>query len=515
MASTFFRSRELWPFYALGFALWFFFLATRNSVDLDLWGLLSFGELFRQTFPRFPTHDVFSYTAPGAPWIYHEWLSGVLFHALFDSFGSGSLFVLKIILVTGIFRLVYLTLAMQARNYPGEGPTLLLMATFGTALYLFLPSVLSTLRCHTFTFLGFALLLWSLEKLRLQNETRPLRWFPLAFLLWGNLHGGYVVAFPALAVYGLWFLSENRREAFKAVAASTGLCLLAAFINPYGYRLPLELASAWFHPRPHITEWGNVIRWSFQYGLWASGLIALWLGLGLWSWWRDRRAFPAVPILLALFGVEGWLHMKLLPLFLIAAMSLGPALPLQNLPLSVKPVLLKVLGWICMPLTLGAVAMQLWYLALAGLAVEVPGASARGATFHYPQGAAAFIKANHIRGNLWSTFEWGEYLMWTLHPDIRVSLDGRYETLYPETVFRHHQAFFQSPYRVENAFHYPTQLVLVPVTRRPVVERLLRDARLHPLYMDDVAVLFSTRKGDPVFTAPYPNPDATLDDYRH
>ncbi len=515
MASTFFRARELWPFYVLGFALWFFFLATRNTVDLDLWGLLSFGELFHRTFPAFPYRDVFSYTAPGAPWIYHEWLSGVLFYTLFDALGSGSLFALKVLLVVAIFRLVYLTMALQGRQNSDNTPTLLLMVSFGIALYLFLPSVLSTLRCHTFTFLGFALLLWSLETLRLKNDARPLRWFPLAFLLWANLHGGYVVAFPAMAVYALWFRSEQRRNEARAVLGCLGLCLLGMFINPYGYKLPLELASAWFHPRPNITEWGNVIHWSLHYGLWATGLIALWLGLALWAWLRERKSFPAVPLLLALYGVEGWLHMKLLPLFLIAVMSLGPSLPLWELPLDVKPALLKVLGWICMPLALAVVGMQLWYLTLAGMAVEVPGATSRTAVFHYPQGAVAFMRANHIRGNLWSTFEWGEYLMWTLYPEVRVSLDGRYETLYPESVFRQHQAFFQAPHRIDNAFKYPTGLLLVPVKRRALVEALLHEPRLHPLYMDEVAVLFSTRKADPVFSAPFPNPDTTLDDYRH
>ena len=68
----------------------------RNIADFDLWGVLSFGALIEQG--GFPRDDVFSYTAVGAPWIYHEWGSGVLFYRLLTTWGDASLFALKLAL---------------------------------------------------------------------------------------------------------------------------------------------------------------------------------------------------------------------------------------------------------------------------------------------------------------------------------------------------------------------------------------------------------------------------------
>jgi hypothetical protein len=44
--------------------------------------------------------------------------------------------------------------------------------------------------------------------------------------------------------------------------------------------------------------------------------------------------------------------------------------------------------------------------------------------------AAAQLLA--LRGRLWTTFNWGEYAIWHLGPDLRVSVDGRRETVYSD-----------------------------------------------------------------------------------
>jgi hypothetical protein len=41
-------------------------------------------------------------------------------------------------------------------------------------------------------------------------------------------------------------------------------------------------------------------------------------------------------------------------------------------------------------------------------------------------------------------FDWGEYAIWHLAPTIKVSLDGRRETVYSEAVLAEHRRFFNS-----------------------------------------------------------------------
>jgi len=45
------------------------------------------------------------------------------------------------------------------------------------------------------------------------------------------------------------------------------------------------------------------------------------------------------------------------------------------------------------------------------------------------------MKAADIRGNVATFFDWGEYLIWHLGPGVRVSIDGRRETVYSPVVY--------------------------------------------------------------------------------
>jgi hypothetical protein len=44
----------------------------------------------------------------------------------------------------------------------------------------------------------------------------------------------------------------------------------------------------------------------------------------------------------------------------------------------------------------------------------------------------------HVQGRLVTWFDWGEYAIWHLSPSVRVSLDGRRETVYSDVVLKHH-----------------------------------------------------------------------------
>jgi hypothetical protein len=47
------------------------------------------------------------------------------------------------------------------------------------------------------------------------------------------------------------------------------------------------------------------------------------------------------------------------------------------------------------------------------------------------------MKRAEVRGNVATFFDWGEYIIWHLSPNVRVSVDGRRETVYsPESYKR-------------------------------------------------------------------------------
>lgn len=56
----------------------------------------------------------------------------------------------------------------------------------------------------------------------------------------------------------------------------------------------------------------------------------------------------------------------------------------------------------------------------------------------YPVAAVRFLKLNNIKGNLLLPFDWGECAIWHLYHSCMVSIDGRFRTVYPESVIDDH-----------------------------------------------------------------------------
>jgi len=59
----------------------------------------------------------------------------------------------------------------------------------------------------------------------------------------------------------------------------------------------------------------------------------------------------------------------------------------------------------------------------------------------YPLEAIEFIKINKLSGNLLVPFNWGSYALWKLYPQCFVSIDGRYEEVYSDEVYKENMDF--------------------------------------------------------------------------
>lgn len=92
----------------LGIVALFLGIFSSSAADPDLWGYLAFGRLFWEK-GSFPYHDVFSYTPTKTIWIYHEWLTGIIFFPIYKIFGAGGLQLLKYLLGMTTVGLVYAT----------------------------------------------------------------------------------------------------------------------------------------------------------------------------------------------------------------------------------------------------------------------------------------------------------------------------------------------------------------------------------------------------------------------
>ena len=111
----------------------------------------------------------------------------------------------------------------------------------------------------------------------------------------------------------------------------------------------------------------------------------------------------------------------------------------------------------------------------------------------HPCGAVAFLKENHLAGNVFNPLWWGSYITWELYPAIRVSMDGRNISLFPDRLVVENFDFYlkdAATVDVETPLRYDTQLLMIPADS-PVLSRIDTDRRWRRIFRDGNAAVFA------------------------
>jgi hypothetical protein len=128
------------------------------------------------------------------------------------------------------------------------------------------------------------------------------------------------------------------------------------------------------------------------------------------------------------------------------------------------------------------------------LAEPRPAISADGRVLgsRHPCTAVAFLRENHLAGNVFNPLWWGSYLTWELHPAVRVSMDGRNISLFPDRMVVENFDFYlkdAATVDVDTPLRYDTRLLLIP-TDSPVLSRIETDRRWQQAFRDSDSALF-------------------------
>jgi len=211
------------------------------------WNLRDGAEILRTG--HVPRADAYSYTAAGAPYTDHEWLSQALMALAHRLGGMPGLELLAAAAVLGALALVYrLTV----------GPLMTRFVILAPALSV--ASCVWVLRPHLFSVLAIALLVWLIVRERW-------RWLPPLFLLWANLHGGVLLGGVVLAAVTAaallrWKLRGEAADLgrVRALALVLPLSALAMLCTPLGTRLvPYVLLTARRSRAIDISEWAPTL----------------------------------------------------------------------------------------------------------------------------------------------------------------------------------------------------------------------------------------------------------------
>ncbi len=427
--------REIWLKWTIGLLLVTVILKSLATAiaDLDLWGYLAFGRLFWES-GHFPYQDVFSYVPTLNPWVYHEWLTGVLFYPLYQKLGDPGLQTLRYVLGLGTMGLIYLT--ARARGATSLAIILLIFMTKDL-----LSMGYGAVRAQVFTYFFFALTLYLLETARQTSSYRRLWLLVLILIPWCNLHGGFLAG---LGLMGFYAVGEAiSRRPYRPYLKTLLISGLVTLLNPYGLDYWTYLIRAISMPRPEITEWASLFQ-AYRTGIipnveffYILAVIIFAFMLIWWTRWRDFTAILTLGFTLYL----GLKHSRHEIFFLLSLGAYVPVLLDDYLKvLWTKPLFTSCnrLGWKIPTLVaaLFSVVFTYQFLSQSPFSLKIPPqpdpTNKQG--IYYPVGALDFIQDRHLSGKLLTHFNWGEYLLWNLYPDCKVALDGRYETVYPHEV---------------------------------------------------------------------------------
>ena len=413
-------------------------LLLHTTADPDLWGHLAVGRL--TLAHGLPRTDPFSYTAAGAPFVDHEWLSDLVTYACFRLAGPAGLIGWRLLLLASMLALVAAAVR-RARGGPLATVATLTVVVVGTFPWLV------TVRPQLYTFVFFAALLLALVRAD-AGDRRPLACTPALTVLWVNLHGGIVAGLGVLGLWGGLRLAQASAVALgrplrgvlgrgtpaagaaRMIALVLALHVAAALLNPYGLTLWRFFAETLTVRRAEITEWQPVTPTNLGDLLGLAALAAL----GLWIATSRRARDPVQLATLGLLVVAALGARRHLALAVIAGAVFGAphvaeAFAHEAAGSRAGGAPRALLGG-----TLAVVAS----LVVAGLG------RARCVTIEpgtVPRAAVEYLKAARVEGKLAVLFDWGEYVIWHLAPQVRVSIDGRRETVYSPALLAENAAF--------------------------------------------------------------------------
>ena len=461
-------------------AFYFFSFVT---ADTDLWGHIKFGKDMWAAM-AFQRVDIYSYTASGSEWINHEWLSELIMYFAYHIFGPPGLLLGK--LLVG-FSIVYL---LSKISFYRACEPLVFGIVFVLSVFVMCPGFMIRPQILTFLFVSYFLYIFHMY---LEREKNLLWSLPFIMIVWVNCHGGFLIGVGMFPVaVGCEYLTCRMRNKDTAHLRRMVFWLIlteaAVFINPYGYHLLSFLYETLSVPRG-VSEWDPVTVFDLSY--FRFKLLALLFLISFFIRNREKRYWEIGIIIIAL--IYAFMHQRHTPVFAIVA---APYLS-ENISLMVKRISLfnKVRSFSSYALLNAFIILLVAYqIAFAGYKYVRTELNIIVDPTEYPVSAVRFLKQNGIKGNVLLPFEWGEYAIWKLYPDCKVSIDGRFRTVYPEDVLADHFEAAGDESKLRDLLEkYPADIILG--RQNLLYQRLIpTQEKWVYLYSDPTSIVF-VRKG--------------------
>lgn len=325
-------------------------------------------------------------------------------------------------------------------------------------------------RAQIFTFLGLVLLFFTLK--RVEKSGRILWALPLLFLIWANLHGGFVLGLTVLATSWL----------FPAAIFSA----LAALVNPNGIELYEEvLKHAQYPLNTLIAEW---VAPNIETQILIVGITIVTLFSFITSHNTKRWFWLACILLFAALALQARRNLAFFGL--VTALAILEVFQQKLVALEQSTKFAKL--W---PALLGSgIIVLLLFQAPRTVAVSTNLAEwCNAREIKQPCRAVEYIGAHPIAGqNVFAAYEWGGFLEWQL-PQYKYFVDGRMPAWVTPSPYTNYLEIIQArPSWEEKLNSYGTNWLLIGTgTFLDLELQKKTHARWLEQYRDNVAVIYT------------------------
>ena len=401
----------------------FYLLLDGSSADPDLFARVAAGKLI-ETLGYIPLHDPFAFTPKKPIWIDHEWLSGVIFYQVMNLGRDFGLLAFELILAA-------LTILIAARSLFLRSPESKYSLFWLLVVVLLTKNLwISTVRSQIFTYLFVSISLLAFIYYEKHRQKKFLLLLPLLMWAWAQAHGGFIVGLGLQGAFVLGLFLQSRKIPWLVLTVFL-VSFVAAFISPYGaVQYWHYIVEALTMDRPSVEEWNAVIPFVGEGLVPSFCVIMLLIGI-----WKNRESTDWVAwTLLAFVTLLGFKHIRLIPLLALVYYVYGIEYLRSGFDIFLnccrkykQPLIdtAETMSLLLIPLGLWKLSMFLYH-----------GDNFRLDTSSYPVSATEWLREKGQGGNLLVDFNNGSFALWRLYPKYKISLDGRYEELYPNSTVR-------------------------------------------------------------------------------
>jgi len=387
----------------------------------DLGWHLAAGDLIRDR-GHIPFQDPWSFTLGDKQWFNLSWLWDVIASVIFQYAGLGGLVVFTV--ACGAFIVGYLASICLGS---GASAAAVCLAVFSACVlypsFAMPPNVYLAASPNSWTMLFCAVF---------YGECLKRRWLllPALMVLWVNLHGGFLLGFLILGVFGSAALLRRNWADLKIYSFAGIGCFIAIFINPLGWHIFDGVAATLGHfVQANITEWTSYYQNISVPGNLAGSIpgmvyILVFIGLEL-SYRRSRAIVVETRLLSWLFLVLGFYQFRYMSFFFIfstipLAHHIDRLLP-KNLNMFQVQRSLLAAG------IMGACALPLTFVQMR---------PAFGLPEMFSAQDARYLQAYFSQARLLNNWNVGGLLIFYTKGTVPVFVDGRGATAYPDELLR-------------------------------------------------------------------------------